>query len=100
MISHQASMNHGNGGAGGGLPGAQLNQSQAAANAAAAAGGSQSLAAAAAAAAMAAAANHGTAHPLPNGAAAPLGGYNLANIDMTGFQAVDWTSMYGMGMYV
>lgn len=27
-------------------------------------------------------------------------GYNLANVDMTGFQGVDWGSLYGMGMYV
>lgn len=26
--------------------------------------------------------------------------YNLANVDMSSFQGIDWTSMYGMGMYV
>ena len=27
-------------------------------------------------------------------------GYNLANVDMSSFQGVDWSSIYGMGMYV
>ncbi len=27
-------------------------------------------------------------------------GYNLANVDMSSFQGIDWSSMYGMGMYV
>ena len=27
-------------------------------------------------------------------------GYNLANVDMSSFQGVDWNSVYGMGMYV
>nr|XP_018900725.1 PREDICTED: RNA-binding protein Musashi homolog 2-like [Bemisia tabaci]XP_018900726.1 PREDICTED: RNA-binding protein Musashi homolog 2-like [Bemisia tabaci]XP_018900727.1 PREDICTED: RNA-binding protein Musashi homolog 2-like [Bemisia tabaci]XP_018900728.1 PREDICTED: RNA-binding protein Musashi homolog 2-like [Bemisia tabaci]XP_018900729.1 PREDICTED: RNA-binding protein Musashi homolog 2-like [Bemisia tabaci]XP_018900730.1 PREDICTED: RNA-binding protein Musashi homolog 2-like [Bemisia tabaci] len=30
----------------------------------------------------------------------PYQGYNLANVDMTSFQGVDWSAMYGMGMYV
>lgn len=30
----------------------------------------------------------------------PYQGYSLANVDMSGFQNVDWGSMYGMGMYV
>lgn len=30
----------------------------------------------------------------------PYPGYNLAGIDMTGFNAIDWSSMYGMNMYV
>lgn len=36
-------------------------------------------------------------------AANPYPGYNLANlanVDMSSFQNVDWASMYGMGMYV
>ena len=27
-------------------------------------------------------------------------GYNLANVDMSSFQGIDWSSVYGMGMYV
>lgn len=30
----------------------------------------------------------------------PYQGYSLTNVDMSGFQGVDWGSMYGMGMYV
>lgn len=30
----------------------------------------------------------------------PYPGYNLANVDMSSFQGVDWSSLYGMGMYV
>jgi RNA-binding protein Musashi len=30
----------------------------------------------------------------------PYQGYNLANVDMSSFQNIDWSSMYGMGMYV
>lgn len=30
----------------------------------------------------------------------PYQGYNLANVDMSSFQGIDWSSMYGMGMYV
>lgn len=30
----------------------------------------------------------------------PYPGYNLAGIDMSGFNAIDWSSMYGMNMYV
>lgn len=30
----------------------------------------------------------------------PYQAYSLANIDMSSFQGVDWSSMYGMGMYV
>lgn len=33
-------------------------------------------------------------------AAFPAAAYNLANVDMSSFQGIDWTSMYGMGMYV
>lgn len=32
--------------------------------------------------------------------ASPYQGYNLTNVDMSSFQGVDWSSMYGMGMYV
>ncbi|XP_017773402.1 PREDICTED: RNA-binding protein Musashi homolog 2 isoform X2 [Nicrophorus vespilloides] len=32
--------------------------------------------------------------------ASPYQGYNLTNVDMTSFQGVDWSTMYGMGMYV
>jgi RNA-binding protein Musashi len=49
-----------------------------------------------AAAAAAAAANHAAAGGGPN----PYQGYNLANVDMSSFQGIDWSSMYGMGMYV
>ena len=49
------------------------------------------------AAAVAAAANN----PSNNaGAAHTYQGYNLANVDMSSFQGVDWNSVYGMGMYV
>ncbi|XP_034115825.2 poly(U)-binding-splicing factor PUF60-B isoform X5 [Drosophila albomicans] len=44
----------------------------------------------AAAAAAAAAGNPAAAYP----------NYALANVDMSSFQGVDWSSMYGMGMYV
>ncbi len=30
----------------------------------------------------------------------PYQGFNLANVDMSSFQNIDWSSMYGMGMYV
>lgn len=30
----------------------------------------------------------------------PYPGYNLAGVDMTGFNGIDWSSMYGMNMYV
>ena len=30
----------------------------------------------------------------------PYAGYNLANIDMSSLQGVDWSSIYGMGLYV
>lgn len=30
----------------------------------------------------------------------PYQNYSLANVDMSSFQGVDWSSMYGMGMYV
>jgi len=49
------------------------------------------------AAAVAAAANNPSNAP---GAAHPYQGYNLANVDMSSFQGVDWNSVYGMGMYV
>lgn len=32
--------------------------------------------------------------------ASPYPGYNLAGVDMTGFNGIDWSSMYGMNMYV
>ncbi|XP_037950831.1 RNA-binding protein Musashi homolog Rbp6 isoform X2 [Teleopsis dalmanni] len=35
-----------------------------------------------------------------NPAANPYQSYALANVDMSSFQGVDWSSMYGMGMYV
>lgn len=35
-----------------------------------------------------------------NGPGNPYSGYNLANVDMSSFQNVDWSSLYGMGMYV
>jgi RNA-binding protein Musashi len=47
------------------------------------------------AAAAAAAANHAA-----TGAPNPYQGFNLANVDMSSFQGIDWSSMYGMGMYV
>eukprot|EP00095_Tigriopus_kingsejongensis_P007706 maker-scaffold142_size315517-snap-gene-2.23 protein:Tk07706 transcript:maker-scaffold142_size315517-snap-gene-2.23-mRNA-1 annotation:"hypothetical protein D910_12176" len=93
MAHHQSSMNPG------GNPGNQPSSAQHL-NPSQGGGNSQSMAAAAAAAAaMAAAANHGANGG--QGGGMPLGGgYNLSNIDMSGFQAVDWASMYGMGMYV
>ena len=30
----------------------------------------------------------------------PYTGYSLTNVDMSSFQGVDWSSIYGMGMYV
>lgn len=60
-------------------------------------------------AAAAAAAAGATQTPAPASAAptlaqavnpSPYQGYNLTNVDMSSFQGVDWTSMYGMGMYV
>ena len=30
----------------------------------------------------------------------PYSGYSLTNVDMSSFQGVDWSSIYGMGMYV
>lgn len=33
-------------------------------------------------------------------AANAYNGYSLANVDMSSFQGIDWSSMYGMGMYV
>eukprot|EP00096_Caligus_rogercresseyi_P002290 TRINITY_DN14380_c0_g1_i1.p1 TRINITY_DN14380_c0_g1~~TRINITY_DN14380_c0_g1_i1.p1 ORF type:complete len:440 (+),score=130.53 TRINITY_DN14380_c0_g1_i1:79-1398(+) len=30
----------------------------------------------------------------------PYQGFNLANVDMSSFQGVDWSAMYGVGMYV
>ena len=60
-------------------------------------------AAAAAAAAHAAASNGhaaaAAAMTTPN-PAAQYQGYSLANVDMSSFQGVDWSSIYGMGMYV
>jgi len=52
-----------------------------------AASAAQAAAAAAAAAQAAAAGN-------------PYSGYSLTNVDMSSFQGVDWSSIYGMGMYV
>lgn len=43
-----------------------------------------------------AAAPGSASHPYTAAAA----GYNLANVDMSSFQGVDWNSVYGMGMYV
>ena len=51
---------------------------------------SQQAAGAAQAAAVAAAAAAGH----------PYSGYSLTNVDMSSFQGVDWSSIYGMGMYV
>lgn len=34
------------------------------------------------------------------GAHNPYQAYGLPNVDMSSFQNVDWSSMYGMGMYV
>ncbi|XP_037922029.1 RNA-binding protein Musashi homolog 2 isoform X3 [Hermetia illucens] len=80
--------------------------SAAAAAAAAAASQQQNAAAtqaAAAPAAAAAAAQQAAMAAAPVSAAAaanPYQGYTLANIDMSSFQGVDWSSMYGVGMYV
>lgn len=30
----------------------------------------------------------------------PYQAYGLPNVDMSSFQGVDWSTMYGMGMYV
>lgn len=30
----------------------------------------------------------------------PYPGYNLTSVDMSGFNGIDWSSMYGMNMYV
>ena len=81
--------------AGGGLAAPGLTNSAGAAAAAAAhqasagaaQGGAPNHMAAAAAAAAAAAQN-------------PYSGYSLTNVDMSSFQGVDWSSIYGMGMYV
>jgi RNA-binding protein Musashi len=63
--------------------------------------------AAAAAAAMAAASSghHHHYHAMSTAStatqqAAAYQGYNLANVDMSSFQGVDWSQIYGMGMYV
>jgi len=40
-----------------------------------------------------------TVPPVP-GPANPYQAYSLSNVDMSSFQGVDWSSMYGMGMYV
>ncbi|XP_045467888.1 RNA-binding protein Musashi homolog 2 isoform X2 [Harmonia axyridis] len=37
--------------------------------------------------------------PLPPVPHSPYQGYNLANVDMSSFQGVDWSAMYGVGMY-
>ena len=57
---------------------------------------------AAAANAMSALANHNNAAAAQAAAAqaAQYQGYSLANVDMSSFQGVDWSSIYGMGMYV
>ena len=60
-------------------------------------GAGSAAAANAVAAAVAAAANNPGSAP---GAGHPYQGYNLANVDMSSFQGVDWSSVYGMGMYV
>lgn len=50
--------------------------------------------------------NPAVAAAAPNPAASaalsgnPYQGYSLTNVDMSSFQGVDWSSMYGMGMYV
>lgn len=36
----------------------------------------------------------------PLNATNPYQSYALANVDMSSFQGVDWSSVYGMGMYV
>ena len=53
----------------------------------------------------AAAATTGAPNPMAAAAAAaavanPYSGYSLTNVDMSSFQGVDWSSIYGMGMYV
>ena len=70
--------------AGGGLAAPGLANSAPAAAAAATTGAPNPMAAAAAAAAV----------------ANPYSGYSLTNVDMSSFQGVDWSSIYGMGMYV
>ena len=35
----------------------------------------------------------------PAGLTAPYQGYSLTNVDMSSFQGVDWSAMYGVGMY-
>jgi len=58
-------------------------------------------AAAQAAAAQAANPSGGHGHAQAVAAqAAQYQGYSLANVDMSSFQGVDWSSIYGMGMYV
>ncbi|XP_011189519.1 poly(U)-binding-splicing factor PUF60 isoform X3 [Zeugodacus cucurbitae] len=39
-------------------------------------------------------------NPLNAAAANPYQSYALTNVDMSSFQGVDWSQMYGMGMYV
>ena len=41
-----------------------------------------------------------TAVPPVPAPANPYQGYSLSSVDMSSFQGVDWSSMYGMGMYV
>lgn len=50
--------------------------------------------------AAAAAASAPTSHAAAAAAAAQYQNYSLANVDMSSFQGVDWSSIYGMGMYV
>lgn len=53
------------------------------------------------AAAAAAAAKYAAAVSGPNGLTPnPYQGFNLANVDMSSFQGIDWSSMYGTRMYV
>lgn len=82
--------------AGGGLAAPGLTNS---AGAAAAAAAHQ---ASAAGAAQGGAPNHMAAAAAAAAAAAqnPYSGYSLTNVDMSSFQGVDWSSIYGMGMYV
>ena len=75
--------------AGGGLAAPGLTGAPAAAAAQASAGAQAGAPNPRAAAAAAAAA-----------AANPYSGYSLTNVDMSSFQGVDWSSIYGMGMYV
>ncbi len=86
-----------------GLAAAAASGAQAAAGqqqTAAAAGAGQHGAGAAAGqqvgAANAAAGAAGAAGAAPN----PYQNFNLANVDMSSFQGIDWSSVYGMGMYV